>query len=121
MDRTRAGLDPQYRIFAYLNRTTDRSRATGPQCFIQGNTVHTVLEVAHYPLGFLMTIESGVLDPSLVDVSWFARCSYSEERSLALLLPVKEIHAWVPGDYRPADQIQREAAISRAVPWIMEA
>ena len=52
-------------------------------------------------------------DARLVDISFFARYSYSELRPLHLKLPALPTGTYFPADYRGLEQVRRDAERNR--------
>ena len=71
----------------------------------------TPSEIAHPPLGYVVTFNPTVLDSRLVEISDFGRqYGYKEKvRTLELTLPILPIVSPYPGDYRGGRQILRDA------------
>ena len=66
-------------------------------------------EIACHPIGYVMCFDPVPPDNRLVDISFFARCSYSECRPLYLQLPALPTETYFPGDYRSLEQVRRDA------------
>ena len=65
-------------------------------------------EIACHPIGYVMCFDPVPPDARLVDISFFARCSYSECRPLYLQLPALPTETYFPGDYRSLEQVRRD-------------
>jgi hypothetical protein len=66
-------------------------------------------EIAFFPFGYTLVVDSDVWDDRWFDISHFARSDYHERRWVTMRLPVLETHLPIPGDYRSEEQIRREA------------
>ena len=70
----------------------------------------TPSEIAHPPLGYIVTFDAAPLDSRLVEISHFGRqYGYKEKApTLELTLPILPIVSPYPGDYRGGGQILRD-------------
>ena len=70
-------------------------------------------EIACRPIGYLMSFDPAPPDTRLVDISFFARYTYSEFRSLHLQLPALPTETYFPADFRSLEQVRRDAERNR--------
>jgi hypothetical protein len=110
LDKEQRYLHPRYRIAVYFNpiggmRRTPLSRMVN----IYSRTVSDFSEIAHFPFGYVLTVDSDVWDHRLFDITHFSRYEYTERRWVTMALPVLATHLPWPGDYRPEPQIRRES------------
>ena len=70
---------------------------------------HILSETTFPPFGFVMTFNSPSPDDRLTDITYFAKYPYKELRTLWLQLPVLPIYTAFPGDYRPREQVLKDA------------
>ena len=122
-------LNPDFRIYAFFN-SSEHSRYAGnvgrlkmnpdemnPNTFEDmtrfANTAlaksRLLSEIACRPLGYVMCFDPAPPDARLVDISFFARYSYSELRPLPLKLPALPTETYFPADYRGLEQVRRDA------------
>ncbi len=66
-------------------------------------------EIACRPIGYVMSFDPAPPDKRLVDISFFARYSYSDWTSISLRLPALPVWTYFPGDYRNREQVERDA------------
>jgi hypothetical protein len=104
-------IKPEIRIYTYYN-LTGYSRQSGVAGLIKvnENRYHIYSEIAFFPLGYLMTLESEVPDNRPVDISFFANYSYNDWKEFSLRLPVLPINTYLPGDYRNREQVLNDVA-----------
>lgn len=132
LDRDRRYLNPEIRIFAYLNlgghgrfmgsvgrseinpngltvHDAEAMQSAANRAFSEGRVMS---EVSLRPLGFLMSFDSKPPDVRLVDISYFSRYGYNESHAMQLKLPALPVWTMYPGDYRTLEEIERAAAQS---------
>ena len=63
-------------------------------------------EISFPPLGYVLNFGLEPLDDGLTDISYFAKYSYDDLKSLQLKFPVYPVHTWYPGDYRSKKEIR---------------
>ena len=63
-------------------------------------------ELSFPPLGYVLTFDSELPDPRLVDISYFAKYRYDDLCSIELRLPVIPIDSPYPTDYRSRQEIE---------------
>ena len=68
-------------------------------------------EIVMPPLGYVLALGSDSPDERLCEITAWARYTYSGFDVLPLHMPVLPAHTFIGGDYRPKDQIYREAGI----------
>lgn len=106
LNRLENGLDPQIRIYTFLN-ISGRFRQTGVtgigDIFSRENKVFS--EIASFPLGYVMTINSPPPDSRLVDITFFSDYRFNDWKDVSLRLPVLPVYTAFPGDYRPREDI----------------
>ena len=110
LNREERGLPPDIRFFVYYARGP-HIRNTGVMASLDLNRgTHTLLsEISFPPFGYVMTYGDDAPDPRLVEITHFANRPYGEATLSELPLSVLETHTLVPGDYRPREQVLREA------------
>jgi hypothetical protein len=106
LNREARYLKPEIRIYAYYN-LSGVSRQSGISGLLDLNrgSIHTFSEIAFFPLGYLMTIESQVPDDRLIDISFFARYRFNDWKEFSFQLPVLPVYTYFPGDYRNRSQV----------------
>jgi len=111
LDRDRKYLPPKYRFFTYF-MGAGRSRRTGIAAKLDAVTggISVMSELTFPPLGYLLSLQGEVPDSRLFEITHFARFDYGQFEVMELRLPVMQTHMWFPGDYRPKDEILRQAA-----------
>jgi hypothetical protein len=110
LDKEHKYLHPRFRIAAYFNpiggmRRTPLSRMVN---VFSGRSSY-FSEIAHFPIGYVLTVDSEVWDDRLFDITHFSRHDYAERRWVTRSLPVLATHLPWPGDYRPEAHIRRES------------
>jgi len=99
-------LRPEIRIYIYYNLSgVSRQSGVAGLLNIEKGRHHTFSEIAFFPLGYVMTIESDVPDNRPIDVSFFANYAYNDWKEFSFSLPVLPIYTYFPGDYRSRDEV----------------
>jgi hypothetical protein len=101
------------RIYAYCT-TSDRSRQAGVTSMLAPDKngrmgTYVFSEISFRPFGYIMTIDCEPSDRRLLDISFFGTYSYNHKATLTLPLAWLPIYSPFPGDFRPRDQVVREA------------
>jgi hypothetical protein len=98
------------RIFLYYTHSP-LSRLFGFQAIIRPFTGETILlsEVSHPPFGFVYTVDSESPDNRLFEITGFSRYLYSDKCRVSILPSLLPTDSIYPGDYRPKEQILRDA------------
>jgi hypothetical protein len=110
LDKERKYLDPRYTIGAYFAPTGGiRHLPLGRMLDIFDGRNAYFSEIAFFPFGYVLTIDSDMWDRRLFDITHFSRDEYGERRWVTMWLPVLATHLPIPGDYRSEEQIQRQA------------
>lgn len=106
LNREARYLKPEIRIYTYYNLSpvSRQSSVTG-LLNIEKQQVHTFSEIAYFPLGYLMTLESNVPDNRPVDISFFANYSYDDWKEFSFQIPVLSIYTYFPADYRNREDV----------------
>ena len=115
LDRDRKYLPPQYRFFAYYNRTGGL-RHIGFASIVDMHTgsIVGISEITYPPLGYVMTIDSPPPDERLVEITHFSRYGYNESKVMALRMPSLPVTmSYIPGDYRTKQEVEDQARRSR--------
>jgi hypothetical protein len=99
-------LQPSVHIYTYFN-LSNISRQSGVTGLlnIEKQQVYTFSEVAYFPLGYVMTLESKIPDNRPVDISFFANYRYDEYKEFSFSLPVLPVYTYFPADYRNRDEV----------------
>jgi hypothetical protein len=82
-----------YRRFSGINAQSGSSNIT------------SITEISFPPLGYLMTVDSELIDTPLSEITYFSKYEYSECKTLTLTLPILPTYTIFPGDYRTKDKI----------------
>lgn len=123
LNRERRYLSPKYRIFTYYN-DSNRIRRVGLAGKIDlqiGGLVPEVRnmsflsEIAHWPFGYVLTVNSPSPNPRLFEISHFARYEYGQYAVTHLQLPLLPIHLQFPGDYRTKEEIYAQVRATGSV------
>jgi hypothetical protein len=110
LDKEHKYLNPRYRVAAYFNPIGGLRRAPLSTLYdIFSRRRSYFSEIAHFPFGYVLAIDSELSDDRLFDITHFSRHEYSERRWVTMWLPVLATHMPWPGDYRPESQIRRES------------
>ena len=129
LNKNERNLNPSIRIYAFFNSSehsryiggagrfemspNELNRDTAEDMVRAANTAlaksRLLSEIACRPLGYVMTFDPKPPDARLVDISFFAKCSYSECRPLYLQLPALPTETYLPADYRSLEQVRRDA------------
>lgn len=115
--KERIYLNPKFSVFAYLNvegEARRRAGITGIGEVLNGKGFKLISEISHPPLGFVLALDGSLPDERLVDIGFFAKYTYGELATLHMRLPLLATHFWFPGDYRNADEIQRNMTESES-------
>lgn len=106
LNRETRYLRPAIRIYAYYNRSPiSRQSGVGSRLNIEKQQGYTFSEIAHLPLGYVMTLESRVPDDRLVDISFFANYRYDDWKEFSFQLPVLPVYTYFPADYRSREEV----------------
>ncbi|MEC0242754.1 hypothetical protein P4H66_23365 [Paenibacillus dokdonensis] len=109
LDQNMKYLKPSIRIFTFLV-DGEYSRHTG--IVSSGNIVTgkiTVMsEIAIFPVGYLMTINSDPPDERLTEITHFSRYGYDDLQQISLNMNKLPISYFLPGDYRTRDEIMED-------------
>lgn len=109
LNRECIGLPPDLRVYAAY---TLGPRARRTAIMGVGNTSNgefrTFSEIMYPPFVFVLSIDSAPPDDRLVDLTYMAKYHYNDWGSHFLRLPVLPPGAHIPGDYRSADQLERD-------------
>jgi hypothetical protein len=110
MNRHLRGLPPEIRLFCFLHQGP-MSRQIGVAGMAGLGTGETTVlsEIAFPPYGYVLCFSSKPPDERLIDITIFANAGLDDRREFHLRLPVLPVNTAFPGDYRSADQVQREA------------
>lgn len=110
------GLDPDLRIFMYLNPgRLFRSLGITAAGNLQTHTTRLLSETSFPPFGYVLTIQSPPPDKRLLDITHFAFYPYQDWRQIWLRIPFLPVHTPFPGDYRTLEQVLRDVERNRSV------
>ena len=129
LDPRQKYLHPDIHIYAYLNlgnhgrymggavkfelNEDDVNMGTLDDMVSEANRLwskgRVMSEIGCRPIGYLVSYDSTPPDARLVDISYFASYGYYDWQPLALNLPALPVWTYFPGDYRPLEQIERDA------------
>ncbi len=110
LDNEARYIKPEIRIYTFYN-LGGISRQSGVAGLLKLEKGYYIFsEIAFFPLGYVMTIESEVPDDRPVDISFFANYSYHDLKEFSLRLPLLPIYTYLPTDYRPSDEVLKEVA-----------
>jgi hypothetical protein len=111
LDKEAKNIRPEIRIYTYYNLgSASRQSGVAGLVKVDQNRYHIFSEIAFFPLGYVMTLESEVPDNRPVDISFFANYSYNDFKEFSLRLPVLPIYTYLPGDYRTSEEVLRDVA-----------
>ena len=100
----------KYRLGMYLYSGSLIKRAPLSVEFYIGNNgpkFRNISELAIYPLGFIMLVDSdGSIPMPCVDLTTFAQCEYNQKCDITMILPVYECNTMLPADFRSKDEIE---------------
>lgn len=112
LDRDRRYLAPHYRVFLYFNLEGVRRRVgrgvTKVHLFDSFRT-QQVVEVSHFPFGFVFTSDGTRPADNLVEITHFSRYEYDVFEVIQLQLPDLPTHLGIPLDYRSREEIEEQA------------
>ena len=99
------------RVFGYLldptgSRGFRQSGMSGVVNFNRGKQ-HVFSEIAFSPFGFLLTGDIEPIHADLCDITHLADHPFHRKETWWLKLPVLPVVSWLPGDFRTADEIQK--------------
>jgi hypothetical protein len=102
-------LDPNFRIYAYFNRSP-LARQAGTTGVIRGlgtssSEILTYSEISFPPLGYILSLNGKPPHPDLCDISFFGRYGYNEWTDVTLRIPVLPVASPYPGDFRREDEM----------------
>ena len=105
LNREQRCFDPDVRIYTFLN-ISKRFRQTGIAGTLGlGEDKKIFSEIAFFPLGYVMTINSLPPDPRLVEITFYSNFHYNDRVDIAHHLPILPVFTAFPGDYRDRDDI----------------
>src|SRR4030043_1747562 len=111
LDKKAHSIRREIRIYTYYNLGgTSRQSGVAGLLKLDKGRQHIFSEIAFFPLGYFMTLESDVPDDRPVDISFFANYSYNDRKEFSLRLPVLPIYTYLPGDYRSREEVLKEVA-----------
>jgi hypothetical protein len=111
LNRESKYIRPEIRIYTYYNLGgTSRQSGVAGLIKLDKSCYHNFCEIAFFPLGYVMTIESEVPDDRPVDISFFGNYSYNDWKEISLRLPVLPIYTYLPGDYRNSEEVLKDVA-----------
>jgi hypothetical protein len=114
LNREMRHLPTHVRLFVFYC-IGERSRSSGASGMIQGVEIssfrrYVYSEFTFPPFGFVLTFDSPPPDERLTNITHLAdEYTYNEKRTVWLRLPVLPIYTFYPGDYRPRDQVLKDA------------
>jgi len=110
LDPRKEHMESNICVYAFLNKS-GRMRSTGIASKINTEVHKTYLisELTSVPFGYLMTIGSDLPDKRLIDISFFAKYNINDWKEFWFRFPVLPIYSFIPADYRPKDQVLKEA------------
>src|SRR5690606_23927553 len=88
LDRHTVGLPENIRVFVYYNPThICRSSGLIYKRDALDDTSSLFCEIAHFPFGFVLSTNGGIVDKRLTEVTFFSLFHQNEIRSVALKIP----------------------------------
>lgn len=106
LNREDSYLRPAIRIYAYYNLSpVYRRSGVGSRLNIEKQQGYTFSEIASWPLGYVMTLESKAPDDRPVDISFFANYCYDDWKEFSFRLPVLSVYSPYPADFRSQEEI----------------
>lgn len=115
LNRDVRGCPPDVRLYCYyhaLGSTFARQAGVTGLLRLDGPS-SIYAEMAFPPFGYLIALDSPVMDQRLVDITFFAESGYNEYRDLFLRFPVLPTDSIFPGDFRTRTEL--EAAWDAAI------
>lgn len=114
MSRESRSLPPEVRVFVFYN-WEGRYRSVPLQGLLDIRTRQWSFfsEIVMPPLGYVLATGTGPPDERLCEITEWTRHAYSGFAVIPLQMPVLPTHTFIGGDYRPKDQIYREADVDR--------
>lgn len=95
------GLSPKYRVFVGYNANDLVSHI--PFQFrtnIRFDITHSISQISHPPLVYLLSLESPVLDDGATEITHFADYAYDDEANLELRFKILPTNNFFAGDFR---------------------
>jgi hypothetical protein len=68
-------------------------------------------EFSHYPLGFVLAVDSPAADSRLVDITFFAGFGFDEYKAVFMQLPVLPVFSPFPTDFREEAEVWRDSRV----------
>ena len=111
LDQHAKGLPEGVRFYTYFNHTGQlRYLPILHSMNVITGKVYHVSEITYPPFGFVMALDSESPDPRLFDASHFADFDYEELATVDVALAaLPTFMGWIPTDYRPLGDINRQA------------
>jgi hypothetical protein len=104
-------IKPEIRIYTYYNLGGNSRQSGVAGLFkLDKGRYHIFSEIAFFPLGYVMTIESEVPDDPPTNISFFANYSYNDLKEISLRLPVLPVYTYLPVDYRTREDVLKDVA-----------
>jgi len=106
LNKEKKYIKPDVRIYTYYNLSNvSRQSGIATVLNVEKRKHHTISEIAFFPLGYVMTIESEVPDDRPVDISFFANYAFNDWKEFSLQLPVLPVYTYFPVDYRNRQEV----------------
>jgi hypothetical protein len=107
LNRDTCGCPPYLRLYCYYQQLDSTfARQAGITGLIRLDGPSSIYaEMAFPPFGYLITMESPVMDKRLVDITFFSQSGYKEYRDLYIRFPVLPTDSAFPGDFRTKSEL----------------
>jgi hypothetical protein len=100
------GFPPSLKLYCFLFSGADgRGRSSGVSGVINPHGSYIFSEIVYPPFGYVLAFDTPPIDRRLVDISFFGRHAYREQREVFLQLPVMSAFTPLPGDYRSRNEL----------------
>ncbi len=95
-------IDPMFRVYCYYYdvHNSTATRQSGLSGMLEQSKLFVFSEIAFYPLGFVMTVNSPSPDPDLASINFFQGYALEEQAMVHLEIPVKTVRTPYPADFR---------------------
>lgn len=115
LNRRESGLPGHLRLFAYYNFSEILRGAPLTGLMLPPPNNRSIMtEVATFPFGYVLTVESGPPSEKMVEITRFSKYGYDSRVPLELDFAPLNISTILPGDYRTIEQVKSEAASAPA-------
>lgn len=107
LNRDIRGCPPYLRLYCYYQASGSTfARQAGITGLVNLDGPTSIFaEMAFPPFGYLVAMDSPVMDQRLVDITFFSESAYTDYRDLYISFPVLPTDSPFPGDFRTTDQL----------------